>query len=117
MQNCFVPADILLPGAATPLDPWACIAVDQFTSQPIVLPEAYLGTPQEESRLAAIRAAMQDYRDNLLTRCVHGYVYVERTQMDGTIRQGLVGAVDLEQYSFKIGSKPGNPACDDVGRR
>lgn len=34
MQNCFVPADILLPGAATPLDPWACIAVDQFTSQP-----------------------------------------------------------------------------------
>ena len=124
MQNCFVPADILLPGAATPLDPWACIAVDQFTSQPeywqkaeelakgkpstlhIVLPEAYLGTPQEESRLAAIRAAMQDYRDNLLTRCVHGYVYVERTQMDGTIRQGLVGAVDLEQYSFQKGSKP-----------
>lgn len=49
---------------------------------------------------------MQDYRDNLLTRCVHGYVYVERTQMDGTIRQGLVGAVDLEQYSFKKGSKP-----------
>ena len=59
MQNCFVPADILLPGAVTPLDPWACIAVDQFTSQPeywqkaeelakgkpstlhIVLPEAY----------------------------------------------------------------------------
>ena len=34
MQNCFVPADILLPGAASPLDPWACIAVDQFTSQP-----------------------------------------------------------------------------------
>ena len=124
MQNCFVPADILLPAASVPLDPWACIAVDQFTSQPeywqkaeelakgkpstlhIVLPEAYLGTPQEESRLAAIRAAMQDYRDNLLTRCVHGYVYVERTQMDGTIRQGLVGAVDLEQYSFKKGSKP-----------
>ena len=123
-EACFTAADILLPAAGVPLDPWACIAVDQFTSQPeywqkaeelakgkpstlhIVLPEAYLGTPQEESRLAAIRAAMQDYRDNLLTRCVHGYVYVERTQMDGTIRQGLVGAVDLEQYSFKKGSKP-----------
>ena len=91
MQNCFVPADILLPGAATPLDPWACIAVDQFTSQPeywqkaeelakgkpstlhIVLPEAYLGTPQEESRLAAIRAAMQDYRDNLLQSIGFGF--------------------------------------------
>jgi len=33
-QPCFVPADILLPAAGTPLDPWACIAVDQFTSQP-----------------------------------------------------------------------------------
>ena len=68
---------------------------DRPSTLHIVLPEAYLGTPQEESRLAAIRAAMQDYSDNLLTRCVHGYVYVERTQMDGTIRQGLVGAVDV----------------------
>ena len=33
-QPCFVPADILLPAMGTPLDPWACIAVDQFTSQP-----------------------------------------------------------------------------------
>ena len=31
---CFVPADILLPAANISLDPWACIAVDQFTSQP-----------------------------------------------------------------------------------
>ena len=34
MSNCFLPARILLPGAEVPLDPWACIAVDQFTSQP-----------------------------------------------------------------------------------
>ena len=40
MQNCFVPADILLPGAATPLDPWACIAVDQFTSPAGILAES-----------------------------------------------------------------------------
>ena len=74
--SCFVPADILLPAAGTPLDPWACIAVDQFTSQPdywqraealaqgkpstlhIVLPEAYLGTPGEEERLRTIRSTM-----------------------------------------------------------
>ena len=31
---CFVPADILLPATSVALDPWACIAVDQFTSQP-----------------------------------------------------------------------------------
>ena len=94
MQNCFVPARILLPAGGTPLNPWACIAVDQFTSQPeywekaeslaagkpstlhLVLPEAYLGTGQEDARLASIRAAMEDYRLHLLTRQVNGYVYL-----------------------------------------
>lgn len=122
--SCFVPADILLPAAGTPLNPWACIAVDQFTSQPeywqraealaagrpstlhIVLPEAYLGTPQEAQRLQSIRSTMRRYRDEVLTRKVHGYVYVERTQLDGTVRQGLVGAVDLEAYDYAPGSKP-----------
>lgn len=123
MPNCFVPADILLPKESVPLDPWACIAVDQFTSNPdywqkaeelardqpstlhLVLPEAYLGTPQEEAHLAEIRAAMADYRKNILTRRIHGYVYLERTQQDGSVRQGLVGAVDLEQYSYEPGSR------------
>ena len=31
---CFSAADILLPAETVPLDSWACIAVDQFTSQP-----------------------------------------------------------------------------------
>lgn len=119
---CFVAADILLPPAGTPLDPWTCIAVDQFTSQPeywqraeelakdqpstlhIVLPEAYLGTPQEEQRLHDIRDTMERYRTQVLTRQVHGYIYVERTQMDGSIRQGLIGAVDLEAYDYTPGS-------------
>ena len=124
MQNCFIPAQILLPKEGTPLDPWACIAVDQFTSQPeywekaealaagkpstlhIVLPEAYLGTEREQARLEEVRAAMEDYRLHLLTKKVNGNVYLERTQMDGTVRQGLVGAVDLEQYSFDAKEKP-----------
>ena len=124
MANCFLPAEILLPPAGTPLDPWACIAVDQFTSEPaywqraearaahqpstlhIVLPEAYLGTPEEPARLAEIRASMQAYHESLLTRRVHGYVYVERTLQDGLVRQGLVGMVDLEAYSYTPGEKP-----------
>lgn len=124
MPNCFLPAEILLPAPGVPLDPWACIAVDQFTSQPeywrkaedlargkpstlhIVLPEAYLGTAQEETRLHGIRAAMAAYRQNVLTRTVRGYVYVERTQLDGSVRQGLVGMVDLEAYSYAPGEKP-----------
>ena len=122
--QCFAPARILLPAPGTPLDPWACIAVDQFTSQPdywqkaealakdkpstlhIVLPEAYLGTEEEEPRLAAIRRTMSDYRRSLLTRVVNGFVYLERTQMDGTVRQGLVGMVDLEAYSFEKNATP-----------
>ena len=124
MPNCFLPAHILLPGPDVPLDPWACIAVDQFTSQPaywaaaerlaagkpstlhIVLPEAYLGTEQEAPRLQSIRAAMEDYLTHVLCRHVHGYVYTERTQLDGSVRQGLVGLVDLEAYSFHPGDKP-----------
>ena len=123
-EACFTTADILLPAAGVPLDPWACIAVDQFTSQPeywqraehladgkpstlhIILPEAYLGTPQEAERLESIRRTMEEYRKTVLTRKVHGYVYVERTQMDGTVRQGLVGAVDLDAYDYAKGSKP-----------
>ena len=34
MPNCFVPAKILLPDANIPLSQWACLACDQFTSQP-----------------------------------------------------------------------------------
>ena len=49
---------------------------------------------------------MEEYRKSVLTRKVHGYVYVERTQMDGTVRQGLVGAVDLDAYDYAKGSKP-----------
>ena len=106
-EACFTAADILLPAAGVPLDPWACIAVDQFTSQPeywqraehladgkpstlhIVLPEAYLGTPQEAERLESIRRTMEEYRKSVLTRKVHGYVYVERTQMDGRALSAL----------------------------
>ena len=124
MPNCFLPAHILLPGADVPLDPWACIAVDQFTSQPeywdaaerqaqgrpstlhIVLPEAYLGTGREAPRLQSIRATMAEYLANVLSRHVNGYVYTERTQLDGSVRQGLVGLVDLEAYSFRAGDKP-----------
>ena len=124
MSACFGPARILLPDAAVPLSQWACVAVDQFTSQPaywqraealtagvpstlhIVLPEAYLGTAQQAPRLAAIRRAMADYRQHLLTCRVDGYVYVERTLQSGRVRQGLVGAVDLEAYSYAAGEKP-----------
>lgn len=132
-EACFTAADILLPAAGVPLNPWACIAVDQFTSQPeywqraeqcaadkpstlhIVLPEAYLGTPQEEERLQSIRRTMEEYRRTVLTRKVHGYVYVERTQMDGTVRQGLVGAGGSGGLRLHEGRKARHPSQREHG--
>lgn len=119
----FVAAEILLPGQATDLHLWPALACDQFTSQPeywqkaealaagvpstlhITLPEVYLGRPDVDARIAAIHTAMQAYLDTVLTRAVHGFVYVERTTQSG-VRQGLVGAVDLEAYSYEAGAAP-----------
>ena len=124
MEHCFVPAEILLPDEKTDLGRWACVACDQFTSEPeywqqaeevvgaapsalrLVLPEVYLGGADEAERVAAIQAAMADYAKTVLTRRVNGFVYLERTQMDGSIRAGLLGAVDLEAYSYEKGSRP-----------
>lgn len=122
MRHCFGPARILLPDPAIPLRQWACLACDQFTSQPeywqaaeaevgegpstlrLVLPEVYLGGPDEAERIAAIHAAMRQYRGKVLTRAVEGYVYLERRTGSGT-RQGLVGAVDLEAYRYEPGAE------------
>lgn len=119
----FGPAEILLPEEAG-LNRWAVLACDQFTSEPeywqqaeayvgaqpstlrIVLPEVYLeeeGTPR---RIQDIHAAMEEYLQHTLTRKVQGYVYVERTFEDGSVRQGLVGMVDLEEYAYEKGAKP-----------
>ncbi|WP_394962947.1 DUF1015 domain-containing protein [Candidatus Allofournierella excrementigallinarum] len=124
MEPCFVPGRILLPNEDIPVSQWACLACDQFTSQPdyweqaaalaaggpsalnIVLPEVYLDRVDTPARIRAIHAAMERYRAEVLTRSVNGFVYVERTQTDGRVRQGLVGLIDLEQYDWRCGERP-----------
>ena len=124
MSNCFRPARILLPAAGIPLSQWACLACDQFTSQPeywrraaalvegkpsalhLVLPEIFLGGHDEQERIRRIQAAMKEYEGTVLERTVEGFVYVERTTTEGLVRQGLVGMVDLEKYSYTPGSRP-----------
>ncbi len=123
-DSCFVAADILLPEASVPLAQWGCVACDQFTSDPdywaaaraaagkgpstldIILPEVYLEAADKNERVDAIHAQMRRYAAEVLTRRVHGFVYVERTERSGRIRQGLVGAVDLEAYSYEKGALP-----------
>lgn len=117
------PARILLPAASVPPETWACIACDQYTSEPeywrkaydtvgsapsalrLILPEVNL--KRSEQLIPGIHAAMADYlREGLLAPAVDpGFVLCERTVPAGN-RLGLVCAVDLEQYSFEKGSLP-----------
>ena len=121
-MNPFVRADILLPKNVE-LERWAVIACDQFTSDPaywqrvrqtagdspstihLILPEAELGADSEADTVQAINGAMERYlNEDVFTCYPDSYVYVERTLVDGSVRPGLIGAVDLEQYDYHHGS-------------
>ena len=122
-KSCFAPAHILLPSEQIPLEKWGCIACDQFTSDRdywqkaeaaaagspstlnMILPEVYLEDGDADARIEKIHATMDEYARNVLTRAVDGFVYVERTEQSGKVRQGLVGMVDLEAYSYRRGEK------------
>lgn len=117
MESCFVPADILLP-QNTPLEKWAVIACDQFTSDrqywdvvrenvadvsstfSMVFPEIDLNNNALE-RIASIRKSMQENLEkDVFTQYPQSFIYVERTLLNGVIRPGVIGAVDLEQYHY-----------------
>ena len=78
MHNCFHAADILLPEKVS-MKKWACVACDQFSSQPeywnqveqfvgdapstlhLIIPEAYLKQGKTEGRLERIHQTMDQY--------------------------------------------------------
>ena len=120
----FKPADILLPARGTDYSKWSVIACDQYTSQPeyweraeravggapstlrLVLPEAYLDSPGLEKRIDSINLAQKEYLDSgLFEEYKDSMVYVRRIQSDGSLREGLVGAIDLEEYDYLPGSQ------------
>lgn len=121
-QTAFYPADILLPQTAD-MKKWPVVACDQFTSQPdywqaaeaavgeapsalrLVLPEVYLNSSDVDRRIETINASMDRYlADGLFRTLPDSLIYLERTQSDGRVRNGLIGCVDLEQYDFTPGS-------------
>jgi hypothetical protein len=70
----------------------------------MILPEVYLGTPEEMARIQGTQAAMRQYlAENLLTPH-EGLILVERT-VDGKTRRGLMLALDLERYDYSKGSQ------------
>lgn len=120
----FSSADLLLPNFLTGKDfsKWAVIACDQFTSQPeywervknfvkgspsaynLILPEALLSEDNTE-KISQINSAMNNYlAEKIFTEYKNSYVYIERTLLDGSVRRGLVGVIDLEEYDYKHGS-------------
>ena len=117
----FHPADILLPKEN--FEKWSVIACDQFTSDEkywkevektvgnanstlkITLPEIYLENGDVSTRTANINLEMNSYISNdVFNEYKDALVYIERTQPDGRIRTGIIGAVDLEHYDYKKGS-------------
>ncbi|GIV66777.1 MAG: hypothetical protein KatS3mg047_1170 [Bellilinea sp.] len=115
-------ADILLPKKGIDLRKWATIACDQFTSQPeyweqvakevgdapstlnLILPEVYLGKPEELERIQTAQTTMRQYLDNGIFDVHSGLIYVERT-VNGKTRHGLILALDLEKYDYSPGSQ------------
>lgn len=113
---------ILLPETGIELEKWAVIACDQFTSQPeywrqvetivgvkpstlnLILPEVFLGKPDEEKRVQRVRQNMQSYLDENILMPQDGFVLVER-RVGSQTRHGLVMALDLEHYDFNSGSQ------------
>jgi len=111
---------------------WSVIACDQYTSEPkywkevdrlaaksksayhITFPEVYLGI-NDSARIEKINKTMYEYINGGVFRTLKNTViYVERTLNSGKIRHGIVGAIDLEYYDFKKGSKSAVRATEGV---
>lgn len=110
------PDVLMTPAPAVDTGTWACVACDQYTSEPeywqetdrlvgdapsclrLILPECYL--PEAAERIPRIHRAMQDYCDRgILQGGAPCMMLLERTTESGT-RRGLVCTVDLEEYDF-----------------
>ena len=122
MDRIFRPTDILIP-ADGDMARWSVIACDQFSSQPgywdaldeyvgdapstlrLMLPEAYLERRDPLAEARTINATMRRYLDGGVFRTLPGsFVYLERTLSDGTVRRGLMAALDLDQYDYNHAS-------------
>ena len=120
-KNIFSPTNILLPKQN--FEAWSVIACDQFTSNEeywqsvktaagenpttlnLIYPEVYLGKTDAREVTENINNAMQQYAaDGIFEEYPNALIYVERTQRDGKVRCGIVGAVDLDEYDYNEGS-------------
>lgn len=109
--------DVLIPKPDIDLQKWSVIACDQFTSQPdywekvkemvgdapstlnLILPEVFLGKPEETHIITCINQNMRNYLQQNILIPYEGMILVERTIRHGK-RHGLMLALDLEKYDY-----------------
>lgn len=115
-MNIFQSTDILIPQVDS-MEKWSVIACDQYSSQPeywervrkytegavsslnLILPEAEM--ENAHILIDKINENMNTYMANgIFKKYENAYIYVERTLINGTIRKGVIGAVDLETYDY-----------------
>ena len=120
-ETAFSPANILLPQDCG-LTKWAVVACDQYTSQPeywervdqfvgdapstlrLILPESKLESEHEEE-IQKINQTMEQYlEEGRLRELEDAMIFLERKLSNGKTRLGLIGKLDLEQYSYEKGS-------------
>jgi hypothetical protein len=121
--GCAVP-DIMLPAPGVDLEKWAVVACDQYTQDRgywekveaftkgspsalnIIFPEVYLGDSGREERIKAIHQAMDSWlAGGILAPPRKGCMYIERITGQNSRRQGLLMALDLEQYDWRPGGR------------
>ncbi len=119
----FKKGNILIPKNVD-MTKWSVVACDQYTSEPeywesvesivgsepstlrLTLPEIYLESSDVDTRIKNINSNMAEYLDkDLFTEYTDSLIYLERTQSDGKVREGLIGIVDLKDYSYEKGSQ------------
>jgi len=122
-NKVLLPADILLPKTKN-MTEWSVVACDQYTSEPaywdsvkktigglpstynLVFPEIYLKTADFDETISNINRSMASYiSDNLFEEHKSTYIYTERTLRNGSVRKGIIGAIDLEDYDYNVGSQ------------
>ena len=119
----FNKSEMLLPKDKD-MTKWSVVACDQYTSEPeywenvknvtenavstynLVLPEVYLDKSDVDTRIEKINKTMREYLlNNVFKTTPECYIYVERTLNNGSVRKGIMGCVDLEEYEYTAGSK------------
>ena len=118
MKVPFKAGNILIPKNVD-MHKWSVVACDQYTSEPkyweevesivgdapstlrITLPEIYLNDANVEERIKKINETMTEYlNEDIFTNLDDSMIYLERTQSDGKIREGIIGIVDLQATIF-----------------